>query len=271
MSEVVPLDEARDEGAFGGKAVHLGGAIRAGFPVPTGFACATTIVDRVDAGDARAVDEVRRAVSTMDGPIAARSSAVGEDSARASFAGQHLTCLNVASADAAIDALRRIRASGRSESAIAYRARVGVTGEPRVGVVLQRLIAADVAGVLFTRDPTNGADERVIEASWGLGEAVVSGLVTPDRFRVSRVGRIVERAVGHKDVALRPSQTGGTEEVHVDDARVTKLCLDDSMLLRLHALATRCEDAFPHERGHDLEFAFAGDRLFLLQRRAITR
>ena len=270
---LVPLHDARDERTFGGKAVHLGAAIRAELPVPDGFALSTSFVDRIDAGDAHAVESLRAALSTADAATAwaARSSALGEDSSRASFAGQHLTCLNVVGVEATIDAVKRIRASGRSEAALAYRKRLGIEGEPRVAVVVQRLVVADVAGVLFTRDPTSGADERVIEASWGLGESVVSGLVTPDRFRITREGRIFERVVGNKDLALRPATDGGTEEIALDERRASMPCLEEAMLLRLHALAVRCEDAFPAARGHDLEFAFVGDRLYLLQRRAITR
>jgi pyruvate,water dikinase len=201
-------------------------------------------------------------------PRAARSSAVGEDSAVASFAGQHLTCLNVCSPGALVEAVRAIFASARSESALAYRRRLGVEDEPRIGVVVQELVLADRAGVLFSRNPVTGAEEIVIEASWGLGEAVVAGLVTPDRFRLNPDGAVLERAIGMKDVAVRAAPDGGTWETPVAASLSRASCLDDSDLERLWQLAARCEEVFG--AGQDLEWAFAGDRLHLLQRRPVT-
>ena len=107
-------------------------------------------------------------------------SPVDEDGADASFAGQHLTLLNVASLDDLTKALREIWWSANSDSAITYRKRVGLFTRPSIAVVVQRLLTPDAAGVMFTRNPITGADERMIEASWGLGEAVVAGLVIPD-------------------------------------------------------------------------------------------
>jgi pyruvate,water dikinase len=137
-----------------------------------------------------------------------------------------------------------------------------------MGVVVQELVPADVAGVLFTRDPVTGAAERVIEASWGLGEAVVGGWVVPDRFRLDRRGRVLERTAGEKDVALRAGPAG-TEEVAVAGADVRAPCLDDAQLAALHALAEAC-DAVYGTPEHDIEFAFAHGAVFLLQRRPIT-
>ncbi|MFN7134906.1 MAG: PEP/pyruvate-binding domain-containing protein, partial [Myxococcales bacterium] len=162
-----------------------------------------------------------------------------------------------------------IHASARTGAALAYRARVGVTGPPRVAVVVQRLVEVDCAGVLFTRDPVSAADERVIEASWGLGEAVVSGRVDPDRWRMRRGGQILSRTIGEKDVELRLGPRGGLEEVLVDTSRRAVPCLSERNLLQLEAVAARCEAHFPG--AHDVEWALWGDELFLLQRRAVTR
>ena len=115
---------------------------------------------------------------------------------RASFAGQHLTLLNVPSADELVAALKEIWWSANSDSAITYRQRVGLFTRPSVGVVVQRLLNPDAAGVMFTLNPGTGEDERVIEASWGLGEAVVAGLVIPDHFRLDRSGRIFRADAG---------------------------------------------------------------------------
>jgi pyruvate, water dikinase len=130
-------------------------------------------------------------------------------------------------------------------------------------------VVADCAGVLFTQNPFDGADEIVIEACWGLGESVVAGLVTPDRFRVSREGTVLERTPGMKDIAIRILPEGGTQESEVPAELIRALCLDDTRLRELHALATKCEKTFGGTQ--DLEWAFAGGTLYLLQRRTVTR
>jgi pyruvate,water dikinase len=265
----VSLREATDEAVFGGKAVQLGAGIRAGLPVPDGIALPAPLVAAVAARDAAAVERLDAVGCTLAGPLAVRSSAVGEDSEQASFAGQHVTRLNVQGGEALVEAVRAIWDSARSEAALAYRRRLGIAGEPQIGVVVQALVVADVAGVLFTVNPVDGADERVIEAAWGLGEAVVAGLVTPDRYRVSREGRGIERVAGAKTVAIRPGPDGGTIEQGVLADRAGTLCLEDGHLRQLHGLATRCEAVFGGAQ--DLEWAFAGETLHLLQRRAITR
>ena len=266
---VVPLAEAHDVVAFGGKAVQLAAALRAGLPVPPGAAVPSALVDAVAAGEAAGTDALEAVAALVAGPVAVRSSAIGEDSAEASFAGQHLTQLNVRDARRLAEAVVAVWASARSEAALAYRARLGIDGSPRTGVVVQRLLDPDVAGVLFTRDPLDGSDERVVEASWGLGEAVVAGRVIPDRFRIARDGTILERTAGWKHVALRPSALGGTVEEPVAAGLVEQLCLDDRRLGELNGLATRCERAFG--AGRDLEWAFAGGTVYLLQCRAVTR
>jgi pyruvate,water dikinase len=138
-----------------------------------------------------------------------------------------------------------------------------------VGVVIQEMVDPECAGVLFTRNPVHGTDERVIEAAWGLGEAVVAGLVEPDRFRWERGGALNEASVGYKDVRIRTLPEGDTEEVPVDEHLRSEPCLQDAQLEMLEALASLCESHFPG--AHDIEWAFAGGRLYLLQRRSVTR
>jgi pyruvate,water dikinase len=266
----VALAEGVEESAYGGKAAQLAAAIRAGLPVPGGVALPSEFVDAVAAYQPGAIRELAKICAALGCPVAVRSSAVGEDSETASFAGQHLTCLNVRpSLPALVDAVRAIWQSARSESALAYRRRLGLSSEPWIGVVVQELVAADCAGVLFTRNPFDGADEIVIEAGWGLGESVVAGLVTPDRFRMSREGTVLECTSGTKDIAIRVLPEGGTREAEVPAELVRTLCLDDTQLRELHALAMRCEKTFGGNQ--DLEWAFAGYTLYLLQRRAVTQ
>ena len=265
----IALVESVDESAYGGKAAQLAAAIRAGLPVPGGVALSFGFVDAVSAGHPTAIRELAEVCATLDGPVAVRSSAVGEDSETASFAGQHLTCLNVRPSPPALtDAVGAIWKSAYSGSALAYRQRLRLPSEPQIGVVVQELVVADCAGVLFTRNPFDGADEIVIEANWGLGESVVAGLVTPDHFRLSREGRVLERTPGTKDIEVRVLPEGGTRESEVPAELVRALCLGDKQLRELRALAMRCEKAFGGAQ--DLEWAFAGGTLYLLQRRAVT-
>lgn len=270
---ITPLADAVDADAFGGKAVQLGAAIRSGLPVPNGYALSAEVVEAVVGRDPAATAALE-SVSNQLGLLAVRSSAVDEDSADASFAGAHLSVLAVLGRDATLAAVEAVYESGLLAGAQGYREKLGLELSSRMAVVIQALIDADVAGVLFTRHPVTGADERVIEASWGLGEAVVAGLVTPDSYRIARGGHELERTLGDKDVAIRPRSNAGdadpTEEVPVDPDKVDAFCLGDAELMALDALATRCDEVFG-STDHDIEFAFRDGELFLLQRRPITR
>jgi pyruvate,water dikinase len=269
VSKVVSLEKAHDDSIFGSKAVGLGQAARAGLPLPPGVALSGSVVEAVAAGEKRALKKVTKAVRPLRGPLAVRSSAVDEDGAEASFAGQHLTLLNVPSSEDLGSALREIWWSANSDSAITYRQRVGLFTRPSVGVVVQALLDPEVAGVMFTMNPITGADERVIEATWGLGEAVVDGRVIPDRYRIARSGEVLERTPGVKKLAIRTLADGGTTEEEVPAELVERPSLDDDQLDDLHDLAGRCEQVFGAAR--DIEWALAGNEIYLLQCRAVTR
>lgn len=262
------LAEVADEAVFGGKAVSLGAAARAGLPVPPGVALPSPLVDRIASGSADAVTAVLRSIELPRGRMAVRSSAIGEDSSGASFAGLHVTRLNVFEPHIPA-AVRLVWESARSEAALAYRAKRGIDTPPAIGVVVQALIEPVAAGVLFTRNPLTGADERVIEAAWGLGEAVVGGLVTPDRYRLDARGSLIDRILGCKDVKIWFDQDGGTAEMPVPPELHEAPCLACEDLDRLHALAERCFAVWGADL--DLEWALAanGD-VFLLQSRPIT-
>jgi pyruvate,water dikinase len=204
----------------------------------------------------------------MHTPIAVRSSAVGEDSEAASFAGQHATILNVMTFSQLTSAIAEVVQSALSPSATSYREKLGVVGAPSMGVVLQELFNPESAGVMFTRNPLNGVEERVIEAAWGLGEVVVAGLVIPDYYRISPTGEILERRVGDKDIALRLLAEGGTEEIEVPADKANTRILDDDDLQNLHHLALQCESVYGKDL--DMEWGLADGRLVLLQCRAIT-
>ena len=258
------LADATDATVFGGKAAQLGMAICGGLPVPDGIALSSDAVDAIAHEDAATTADLVAAIAGL-GLSAVRSSALGEDSADASFAGAHLSVLAVLGAESITAAVRAVHASGAAAGAVSYRAEMGLDLTARMAVVVQSLVDADTAGVLFTRNPVTGVDERVIEASWGLGESVVSGLVTPDSYRVARGGQVLERTLGDKDIAIRPQG-----EVPVDPRLVDEFCLDELCLVALDALATKCDRLYG-STDHDIEFAFRNGEVFLLQRRPITR
>jgi phosphoenolpyruvate synthase/pyruvate phosphate dikinase len=261
-----PLSELRaaDEALFGGKSASLGELIAAGLPVPPGFA--------VGAGAGEEdLDEVAAAYEAMGSPpVAVRSSAIGEDSADASFAGLQDTYLWVSGADAVRQAVRDCWASLSNPEAVAYRARMGIEGQPAMGVAIQEMVDAAVSGVMFTCNPVSGDPSSVaINASWGLGLAVVGGEVTPDEYRVSKVtGEVLHRRVGTKQVEYRPGPAG-PRQVDVPAQRREAFCLDDAQIASLVDLARRIERHFGGHR--DVEWAIDADGSpFMLQSRPVT-
>jgi phosphoenolpyruvate synthase/pyruvate phosphate dikinase len=264
------LDElrAQDADRFGGKSAGLGELLGAGIPVPPGFAVST------EAGE-EMTDILRRDIATRYGglgeevPVAVRSSALGEDSAEATFAGQQDTYLWVRGIDAICDAVARCWASLYSTEAVSYRKRFGVEN-PAMGVTIQLMVDAAVSGVMFTCNPVSGDRSMVaINASWGLGLAVVGGEVTPDDYLVSKVtGEVVKQTINDKAVEYVPAQDG-TQRVDVDEARRNEPCLDKHTLTALVAVAKRVEKHFGAPQ--DIEWAFDQDgELFVLQSRPVT-
>src|SRR5262249_62001398 len=160
---------------------------------------------------------------------AVRSSAAAEAGAPASFAGQQETTLGGEGEEPLRDAIHKCWASLEGERAVAYRRHQGVTEDVAMAVVVQRLVEAEVAGVLFTRDPLDPSGRQMlVEASWGLGETVVSGKVTPDRYHLEReTGKVLDRHVAAKELMRTPR---GEEPVPPD--RQTVPCLDDDQLAR---------------------------------------
>jgi pyruvate, water dikinase len=291
-----PLADLRsaDEAGFGGKSAGLGELIAGGIPVPPGFALSADAYRRVleeaglrpDAaseailsalGERPVPDAVREEVVAAyealgdDPPVAVRSSAIGEDSAEATFAGQQETYLWVRGADALCEAVRDCWASLHGERATSYRERLGPAGEaPAMGVAVQLMVDAAVSGVMFTCNPVSGDPSTIaVNASWGLGLAVVGGEVTPDEYRLSKVtGELLQRTVSSKDVQYVPG-SGGAARVEVPDERREEPCLDDAQLEALVEVGRRVERHFGSHQ--DIEWAIAREgELFLVQSRPVT-
>jgi phosphohistidine swiveling domain-containing protein len=204
-------------------------------------------------------------------PVAVRSSATAEDLPYASFAGQQDTYLNVVGVESVLDAVRRCWASLWTDRAVSYRATNGIDPHGvRLAVAVQRMVDASVAGVLFTANPVTGKRRQaVIDASPGLGEAVVSGMVNPDHFVVDTArGKVVERRLGDKRVAVRAAAGSGTERVEMA-ASEEEASLSDPRILALAKLGARVEEYYGSPQ--DTEWAIDGDgKTWLLQARPIT-
>jgi len=209
-------------------------------------------------------------------PVAVRSSAVGEDSGEATFAGQQETYLWVRGADGVCDAVRDCWASTYSAPAITYRARMAAGRAPEMGVTVQLMVDAAVSGVMFTCNPMSGDPSIVaVNASWGLGLGVVGGEVTPDEYLLSKVtGEVVREQISAKHIEYRPAPGGrGTECVAVEDERQSAPSLDPGALAALLDVARRVQRYFGSHQ--DVEWAIARgaeppDALFVVQSRPVT-
>jgi pyruvate,water dikinase len=201
---------------------------------------------------------------------AVRSSAVDEDGAVASFAGQHESYLNVAGPEAIVQAIARCWQSARSERALDYRRQQGLSLERlRLAVLVQQLVAADVSAVAFSANPVTGDREEVlINASWGLGESIVGGTVTPDSFVVRKSDlAVTSRSIAGKDRMTVPVP-GGTREVNVPRFLRLEACLAEEQLMEAAQLARALEATLGYPV--DLECAYASGELYPLQCRPIT-
>jgi pyruvate,water dikinase len=283
---------AHDPFAVGGKAASLS-RLAARYPVPLGFALTTAVFDQDAASrghewpehaseDALVLPAALRAAvldayttlaarcGLVNPAVAVRSSAVDEDGGDASFAGQHETYLNVVGPEAVLDAIQRCWRSFTAPHALEYRRRQGLpTAGVRVAILVQRLVIADAAAVAFTADPVTGArDTVVINASWGLGESIVGGTVTPDVYAVQRTDlSILRREIAEKR-RMTVAVADGTAEVSTPAFLSRRPALTDDQAVEIARLALALEAE--NGRPVDVECAFGAGRLYLLQCRPIT-
>jgi len=293
----------------GGKAASLGEMTTAGLPVPPAFVVTTdtyrsfieeTGIDGelfeatdVETEDSAALAEAADTAQSLiretpipdalceeilgafdrigeDASVAVRSSATAEDKPGASFAGQQETYLNV-TRDRVIDCVRDCWASLFTQRALYYRQEQGFSHrEVDMAVVVQEMVDADKSGVMFTSHPSTGAPVVTIEAAWGLGEAVVSGAVTPDNYVIDRgTGELREETVAEKKVMhVRDPKTGKTAERAVPEDKRTARVLGDDELDELRATGESIEEYY--DAPQDVEWAIADGDIYLLQSRPIT-
>ena len=292
----LPLaDPSADLATTGGKGSSLATLVRAGLPVPPGFHVTTAayrayvalhhLQEKITAADERGVAElfaahpvpeeiagpIREAYARLGSPaVAVRSSATAEDLPEASFAGQQDTILDVRGAAAVLDAVRRCWASLWTDRAVAYREREGIDpSDVALAVVVQELVDAESAGVLFTADPVSAAPDRmIVNATWGLGESLVSGAVTPDELVLDAVtGAVRERRTGDK-ATMTVRGDGAPHEVPVPAQLRIAQVLDDAAAAELAALGRRI--AAHYGRPMDVEWTRADGAFAIVQARPIT-
>lgn len=242
-------------------------------------ACCREIRFRVEAAalPANVLEEVSTAHRALwvdeEGPVAVRSSATTEDAVDASFAGLQDTYLWVTDLPRTLDSVRRCWASLYSVESVTYRRRRGFPeAGVAMGVVVQRMVNARTAGVMFTRSPLTG-DRSVItiEGAWGLGSAVVGGEVTPDRWVLGKItGEISVREISEKRIQHLPVAAGGTDSVEVPEELRRAACLSDEELQALRAIGRNVERHYG--RPQDIEWAVERDsnKILLLQSRPET-
>ena len=200
---------------------------------------------------------------------AVRSSATAEDLPTASFAGQQDTYLNVVGPAAILQHISRCWASLFTERAVTYRLRNGIDHRTvQMAVVVQQMVFPDAAGIMFTADPVTGNRKvATVDASFGLGEALVSGLVNPDVYKV-RDGEIVTKVIAAKQLAVRARPAGGTQEQTIDPAHQDQPSLTDAQVVRLVQLGRRIETHFG--RPQDVEWCLVDDEFQVVQSRPVT-
>ena len=305
-----PIDAILPRSArnFGGKVRNLAVLARAGFPVPMAYALSCEAAEQAfEAGlppelhpsalfkssvcPDEALSEARERVLSLPlepslaralsaaftdmrragvESLAVRSSSTAEDQQAASAAGLHTTRLHVVNDEQLYAAVRECWASVFSPRVFSYLNALGLESAGSLGLVIQALVPADVAGVLFTANPlTSNASEMVINAAYGLGHLVSDGRISPDTYYIDKAsGFLRDRVVGEKRWRGVPAAQGGVEERPVPDVLGSRQALDEHALARLTDLGRRIERHFGDAR--DVEWALLGDALYVLQARPIV-
>ncbi len=285
---VVPLSDSTcaDPANVGGKAAQLHALVQAGFAVPAAWVVTLDAFESHLGGADRAIPPERPAVDALleaalkaashdlssrdGGYLAVRSSALGEDGATVSFAGQHATYYYVTPQTLAARVID-CWLSLWSQPAQSYRATLGTDAGFGMAVIVQDMVQAERAGVCFSRDPTRNAEPRLlIEATWGLGAALVDGRVSPDRYRLDAQDRIVEQRIGRKrlKVAEQLDDPTGTRLEAVPAHQRASPVLDADAAAAIAAATRKAEALFGAPQ--DLEWAYTSNTLWVLQSRPIT-
>lgn len=295
----VSLKEASGEPLLqvGSKALHLANIIHEGVTIPDGFVlkanalnhfmkehqlhdemsqeqfvksfAAAAIPQQMEQEILNAFEQLKATTGDENLTVAVRSSSSSEDLEDASFAGQYDTILNVGSAQQLLEAVKQCWASVFSEHARDYAAQRNISlADFPMGILIQQMVYPDVAGVIFSMNPiTDNKDEIIINASYGLGEAIVSGIVTPDTFIVHKQTKSIDKDLGLKEVKVLPVDHT-IMEVATTPEECDAYCLDDASILALEEVTAKLE-AF-YNFPVDIEFAVKDSKPYILQSRPIT-
>ncbi|MCP4375184.1 MAG: hypothetical protein GY794_03245, partial [bacterium] len=270
---VLPLSEARDSAIVGGKAINLARLINASFRVPGGFVVTTHAFKHAEQSADVMPDDVAEAIRAayrkIGSPtVAVRSSATAEDLDDASMAGQYETYLDIVGEQDVLEAVEKCWASINAERVVAYLKEHDIPRQHvAMAVVVQELVPSEKAGVLFTANPQTGSmNELLLEASWGLGETVVSGMVQPDTLVLDRAtGAVKSCVISDKHIWIEP---GAREVRPVPQDKRQIGCLNSKDVLALWKLALMVMDHF--DSPQDIEWGIADDQVYLLQSRGVT-
>ena len=256
----------------GGKGASLGELINAGIPVPPGFVITIEVFKNFKNKEIpqEIIDEILNAFDNLRTQrVAVRSSAVGEDSKTASWAGQLESYLNV-SKDNLIDALKDCWKSIKSERAILYAKTNNIPQEKlAVAVVVQKMVESQASGVVFTVNPvTQDKNQMMIEAAYGLGEMLVQGLITPDNYALDKKTLEIKNKTLNNQDKMLIFIGGENREVETSQEKIGKQVISDEEIKQLGKLAKRIEDHYGNPQ--DIEWAFEKDNFYILQSRPIT-
>ncbi len=301
--------DASDINEVGGKGANLGELVRAGFNVPEGFCVTTQAysafilpeqkqifrwLENLDAENLVALrktgNKIRQRLATLPLPqglqkplveawqklgetnaYAVRSSATAEDLPQASFAGQQDTYLNIVGRQDLLNSVRDCFISLFTDRAILYRIQNKFDHQDvLLSVVVQKMIMPQASGIMFTADPVSGKRSLTsIDASFGIGEALVSGLVSPDLYQVDKsTNQICKKQIGDKKIAIRPIEGGGTETVDLSAEESARSTLDDARIISLTRLGAAIEKHYG--KPQDIEWALLNGEFFITQSRPVT-
>ena len=201
--------------------------------------------------------------------VAVRSSATTEDLADASFAGQQETFLNVKGKSELLINIKKCFASLFTPRATYYRHKKGFEHtKTSLAIVIQRMVDSDKSGVIFSKDPTNRSEDIIIEAVFGLGEGIVSGKITPDKYVLSRELEILDKKIADKKIAITRNAAGGQEVVRLKEEKSRQQVLKEYEIKKLAEISLKLE--YHYKKPQDIEFAIEGEEIFIVQTRAVT-
>ena len=224
-------------------------------------------IERISNAEGSALDILKNSAEPVF--VAVRSSATTEDLAEASFAGQQESFTNVKGNKELITSIKKVFASMFTPRSVYYRHKKGFNHkDSKIAVVVQRMVDSDKSGVIFSKNPLYKKDEVIIEAVWGLGEGIVSGSITPDKYTISRELEIIDKKISEKKIAFTRKSWGEQEIIKLREEKSKSQVLKEYEIKRLAEIALRIESHY--QKPQDIEFAIENENIYIVQTRPIT-